>query len=93
MDKYIGEFYETKEEAELALINWRQERYAAIEGKGDKVLSDNSYVYKRLVWKQKELTKEDQITFSYESDEFKWFIMHLIWTQEMVDDIKKMKFL
>lgn len=87
MDKYIGEFYETKEEALVAFNEWKAKAYADIEAKGDKVLRDTSHVYQKLVWKQKEV-KPGELNYAYESDEYKWFISRMIWTQHMVDDIK-----
>jgi len=84
-------YFNTKEAAERHL-EWRKNcAYARIEERGDKVLMDRSFVFKTRIWKFVEDASNPGFGYSYETDIEKWEVMMLITTQQLVDDLSKIK--
>lgn len=83
-------YFNTKEAAERHL-EWRKKcAYNRIEERGDKVLMDRSFVFKTRIWKY---VADASIPYAYETDIEKWEVMMLITTQQLVDDLSKIKIL
>lgn len=87
--KYLGEYYHTRLGAKIALKIWQIKTYKKIEERGDKVLKDDSFIYRKFVWSK---PKESNGLFSSgETKIKKWFVFHGVWTQSMIDDIRNIE--
>jgi len=84
----MKKYFNTKEKAEKHL-EWRKKcAYDRIEERGDKVLVDNSFVYKTRIWKY---VADAPLPYAYETDIEKWEASLMIFTQSMIDDLSKLK--
>jgi len=79
-------YFNTKEKAEKHLEYRKACAYKRIEERADKVLIDNSFVFKTRIWKY-----DEEKHYAYETDIEKWEVNLSIITQSCVDDLSKMK--
>lgn len=89
----MNRYFNTKEKA-LKYLEVRKKRALKdIEKRGQTVIGDNSCVYQRCLWKKDtiNLLGLGELPCMRETNELKWFTWLAIITQEMVDDLMKMK--
>lgn len=81
-------YFNTREKAQRHLDYRKACAYSRIEKRGDKVLVDNSFVFKTRIWKY---VADASIPYAYETDIEKWEVFLAIITQSWVDDLSKIK--
>jgi hypothetical protein len=79
-------FFNTIENAKRHLEYRKACAYKRIEERGDKVLVDNSFVFKTRIWKY-----DKEKHYAYETNIEKWEVFLAIITQGLVDDLSKIK--
>ena len=84
-------YFNTREKAQRHLDYRKACAYSRIEKRGDKVLVDNSFVFKTRIWKYVTDVTDAPIPYAYETDIEKWEVFLAIITQSLVDDLSKMK--
>ena len=81
-------YFDTKFECDLYLEQERLIKYENIKKDNDTVLSDTSQSICKLMWSKPEQVGDTGLYSSTQTSINKWQVMWMIWTQNMLDDIK-----
>jgi hypothetical protein len=86
-------YFNTKEKAQKFLEIRRNRALKDIEKRGQTVIGDNSCVYQDYLWEKStiNLFGQGELSCMTQTNKLKWFTWLAIVTQEMVDDLMKMK--
>ena len=84
-------YFNTKEAAERHLEVRRKAAYKRIEKKGWKVLGDDSFVIKELIWSKPKKLSGCDLYSRTQTDVPKWVVWLMITTDEMIKDLLSFK--
>lgn len=81
-----GKYFNTQETAERHLEIQRKAAIKRLLKRGDTILSDWSYISHEPIWEH-----APEGGYAYETNIYKWFVHLNIFTQQMIDDLSKLR--